>query len=282
MKVWLATKDAPIWEFKDFKFNEINFDNPKIKWNDYHFNYSLKPVKVSREEYSKRGIDNKANYAPDEEAYKRALETNKSNPAFKRDILDVDSVPWLDWKVFSRDFTNQITLFQDLLLEKIFDYERIRSLWPEKIQELRFDNRYDEEIRKKPKWEIMRCRPGFKQRFHYDNRQVLGVFVLNLTDNPEGSNTRFNITSPNHNVKDLKYSGPVKKRTGHFWLNAPETFHGVKNSSDKNRYILYWPIGVGHLFANDYKHIKHVDLLANFKEWKKEYRMRKVDISEDS
>jgi hypothetical protein len=89
-------------------------------------------------------------------------------------------------------------------------------------------------------------KPGFYMDPHIDNRNVLGILIINLQDNPEGSGTRFFKDYNRPNV--ITYTGPVKKGTGIFMLNNWNTMHSIRNDSDKERIIAYRTITLDNLF----------------------------------
>ena len=83
-------------------------------------------------------------------------------------------------------------------------------------------------------------KPGFIMGSHLDNRNMFGILILNVIDNPVGTGTVF---ARSYNGEAL-YTAPTKKNSGVFFMNTHETWHSVANMSNSNRYILYIPIGI--------------------------------------
>jgi hypothetical protein len=81
---------------------------------------------------------------------------------------------------------------------------------------------------------IINCPPGSELIPHFDNRDSVGGFILNLIDNK--TSTDF-LDYRNNN--QLIYKSPKEKNTGVVWLNCENTMHSYKNDSDENRIILY-------------------------------------------
>ena len=81
-------------------------------------------------------------------------------------------------------------------------------------------------------------KPGFSMSTHVDNRYVLGVLIINLQDNPEGSSTHFPL---------LEYSSPTKKGTGVFFLNHVNTSHTIEQPGPEDRFILYQVLTLDNL-----------------------------------
>lgn len=92
-------------------------------------------------------------------------------------------------------------------------------------------------------YRIINDEPGYKMHNHFDNRAVLGNIFINLTDN-SGVSTSFvnTFTNGNHSVIDTEtnthYRGPVNKNEGIFFMNTPDTYHGIHNDSERTRYIM--------------------------------------------
>ena len=84
-------------------------------------------------------------------------------------------------------------------------------------------------------------KPGFEMANHTDNRFVLGVLIINLIDNPQGSSTNFPM---------LKYSSPTEKGTGVFFLNHDNTLHSIKQPGPENRIISYQILTIDSLKEN--------------------------------
>lgn len=92
-------------------------------------------------------------------------------------------------------------------------------------------------------YRIINDEPGYKMENHFDNRAVLGNIFINLTDNRGVSTTFVNtFTNGNHSVLDNKtnihYKGPEDKNRGIFFMNTPDTYHGIHNNTERTRYIM--------------------------------------------
>jgi hypothetical protein len=81
---------------------------------------------------------------------------------------------------------------------------------------------------------IINCPPGSELMPHFDNRNSVGGFILNLIDNK--TSTDF-LDYRNNN--QLIYKSSKKKNAGVIWLNCENTMHSYKNDSNENRIILY-------------------------------------------
>jgi hypothetical protein len=81
---------------------------------------------------------------------------------------------------------------------------------------------------------IINCPPNSELIPHFDNRDSIGGFILNLIDNK--TSTDF---LDYRNINQLIYKSPKKKNLGVVWLNCENTMHSYKNNSDENRIILY-------------------------------------------
>lgn len=81
-----------------------------------------------------------------------------------------------------------------------------------------------------PNLELICDKPGLSMGPHIDNRNVVGVLIINLKDNSSGTR-----------IYELNYEGPKKKGTGMFILNNYNTTHSidVPLSSPEDRYIGY-------------------------------------------
>ena len=67
---------------------------------------------------------------------------------------------------------------------------------------------------------------------HFDNRNVVGVLIINLQDNIHGS-TYFN---------QIDYTSPTAKHEGVFFLNHNNTTHSIDWKGTKDRFIGYHTI----------------------------------------
>jgi len=81
--------------------------------------------------------------------------------------------------------------------------------------------------------------PNFKMGNHLDNRYVLGVLIINLQDNPEGSGTY---------IKELDYTGTTEKGTGILILNNYNTYHSIMQPGPGVRKIGYQTLTIDHLY----------------------------------
>ena len=71
--------------------------------------------------------------------------------------------------------------------------------------------------------------PGFFMGPHFDNRNVVGVLIINLQDNIHGS-TYFD---------QIDYTSPTKKHQGVFFLNHNNTTHSIDWKGQGDRFIGY-------------------------------------------
>ena len=94
--------------------------------------------------------------------------------------------------------------------------------------------------------QIIHDRTGFHMGPHIDNREVVGVMIVNLQDNPEGSGTNFHV---DRDTPEAWYSGPTKRNTGVFFLNNWNTWHSVQNNGH-DRLICYDIMHLGEMFRN--------------------------------
>ena len=109
------------------------------------------------------------------------------------------------------------------------------------INYLWFDRLYQFSISPLTEHIAITCdKPGLNMGSHLDNRNMFGIMILNMIDNPEGTGTEFSRT---YNGEVL-YTSPTKKNSGVFFMNTHETWHAIKNMSTSNRYIFYIPIGI--------------------------------------
>lgn len=74
---------------------------------------------------------------------------------------------------------------------------------------------------------------GHQMNYHIDNRNVGGVFILNLKNNPVS--TTFKLSKDG----DIFYTAPKEKGTGVFFLNTHMSYHAIENDSDEERLIWY-------------------------------------------
>lgn len=95
---------------------------------------------------------------------------------------------------------------------------------------------------------IILDKPGFSMDPHIDNRNVLGILLVNLQDNPPGSGTQFLKDYKKNAPNVITYTGPVTKGTGIFMLNNWNTWHSIVNNSNKERIIAYRTITIDTLF----------------------------------
>ena len=116
------------------------------------------------------------------------------------------------------------------------------SMWPTKFE--RFEWGAGERS-----IQIIHDRTGFKMAPHIDNRMVIGVLLINLQDNPEGSGTTFHkdpgSISPWH-------QGPTSKCTGVFFLNNWNTWHSIENNGEY-RLIAYDIMPLQNMFSRPFQ-----------------------------
>ena len=145
-------------------------------------------------------------------------------PTDNREVLD-HTVLHRNWHI---DLKNQLDGLTGLLRREINNDKIIKFMWPRGLDNIDLNSNH--------KWEILKCPPHFRMNKHIDNREVLGVIVINLVDNAEGSGTKIGT-----------YTAPNKKGSGVFFLNSQHTEHMIENKSSKPRYVFYstltiWPL----------------------------------------
>ncbi len=108
---------------------------------------------------------------------------------------------------------------------------------------------------KKYKWgsaihslEVMKDKAEFKMTGHMDNREVVGVLIINLQDNPPGTGTTFHTKPYSKNDENVWYQGPTEKYTGVFMINNWNTWHSVQNMSGEDRYVGYQTLNIINFF----------------------------------
>jgi hypothetical protein len=75
--------------------------------------------------------------------------------------------------------------------------------------------------------------PGFQMSPHLDNSFMIGNAIINLVDNV--NSTAF------HDYRDherILFKAPKEKNTGVLFLNTPGCLHSIKNTSDRDRYMM--------------------------------------------
>ncbi len=145
-------------------------------------------------------------------------------PHDNREVLDKTTLPE-NWR---KDLSNQLDGLTDLMRREINNDILIQHMWPRGLDTIDMNSNH--------KYEILKCPPKFRMNNHVDNREVLGVIIINLIDNPEGSGTKIGT-----------YTSPNKKGTGVFFLNSQYTEHMIENKGISPRYIFYssltiWPL----------------------------------------
>lgn len=130
-------------------------------------------------------------------------------------------------------WSNNIQVFNDYMKTKGYSDYSMEYIW--------FDRLLKSNVSPLVEHIYMLCdKPGWDMGMHLDNRNIFGVLILNLVDNPPGTGTQF----ARYHDSDIVYSGLTKKSSGVFFMNTSETWHAIKNMSDKNRYIMYIPVGI--------------------------------------
>ena len=97
---------------------------------------------------------------------------------------------------------------------------------------------------------IIKDSSGFSMGPHIDNREIIGVLILNLHDNPKGTGTKFLNYPYEVGNEDIWYESPTKKNTGVFFLNNWNTWHKIENSTDETRYIAINSLHISQLMRN--------------------------------
>jgi len=89
--------------------------------------------------------------------------------------------------------------------------------------------------------DIIKDSSGFSMEPHVDNREVVGVLIVNLQDNPRGTGTKFTMIQSPEPWKEPRtwYMGPEKKGTGVFFLNNWNSWHRIENTTGQTRCIGY-------------------------------------------
>lgn len=159
-------------------------------------------------------------------------------PTDNREVLDKTTLP-SGWYI---DIKNQLAGLTGLLRREINNDKIIKYMWPRGLDNIDLNSNH--------KWEILKCPPNFKMGKHIDNREVLGVIVISLVDNAEGSGTKIG-----------SYTAPNKKGSGVFFLNSQHTEHMIENRSMKPRYVFYSTISIWPLSPdlNSQKYKKFLD-----------------------
>ena len=97
---------------------------------------------------------------------------------------------------------------------------------------------------------ILQDLPGFYMDAHLDNRTVLGVVIVNLKDNPDGTGTEIlELPSNTHDHTRMPplYKAPTKKGTGILLFNNWNTWHRIANKSNEERLIAYYTLSIDHM-----------------------------------
>tara|TARA_B100000073_G_scaffold89545_1_gene70448 strand:- start:980 stop:1591 length:612 start_codon:yes stop_codon:yes gene_type:complete len=159
-------------------------------------------------------------------------------PTDNREVIDKTTLP-SGWYI---DIKNQLAGLTGLLRKEINNDKIIKYMWPRGLDNIDLNSNH--------KWELLKCPPNFKMGKHIDNREVLGVIIINLVDNAEGSGTKIG-----------SYTAPNKKGTGVFFLNSQHTEHMIENKSMKPRYVFYSTISIWPMSPdlNSQKYKKFLD-----------------------
>ena len=159
-------------------------------------------------------------------------------PTDNREVIDKTTLP-SGWYI---DIKNQLAGLTGLLRREINNDKIVKFMWPRGLDNIDLNSNH--------KWEILKCPPNFRMGKHIDNREVLGVIIINLVDNAEGSGTKIG-----------SYTAPNKKGTGVFFLNSQHTEHMIENKSMKPRYVFYSTISIWPMSPdlNSQKYKKFLD-----------------------
>ena len=159
-------------------------------------------------------------------------------PTDNREVIDKTTLP-SGWYI---DIKNQLAGLTGLLRKEINNDKIIKYMWPRGLDNIDLNSNH--------KWELLKCPPNFKMGKHIDNREVLGVIIINLVDNAEGSGTKIG-----------SYTAPNKKGTGVFFLNSQHTEHMIENKRMKPRYVFYSTISIWPMSPdlNSQKYKKFLD-----------------------
>tara|TARA_B100001057_G_scaffold191393_1_gene192309 strand:+ start:3058 stop:3672 length:615 start_codon:yes stop_codon:yes gene_type:complete len=95
---------------------------------------------------------------------------------------------------------------------------------------------------------VIKDKNEFKMTGHMDNREVVGVLIINLQDNPPGTGTTFHTKPYSKNDENVWYEGPTEQFSGIFMINNWNTWHSVRNMSGKDRYIGYQTLNIASFF----------------------------------
>ena len=119
----------------------------------------------------------------------------------------------------------------------------VKRMWPSGFSRLSWDEPYRYVT-------IIKDSAGFSMHPHIDNREVIGVLIVNLHDNPKGTGTKFLNYPYEVGNEDIWYESPTKKNTGVFFLNNWNTWHKIENSTDETRYIAINSLHISQLMRN--------------------------------
>lgn len=155
-----------------------------------------------------------------------------------------DSIP--QHQKFARKwdmYTQQI--YEHLCKDKTFeDQPELVSSWPRGFEKLKWP-KATEHI---SVIELLKDKTGFQMGGHLDNRDVVGVLIINLQDNNPGSGTTFHDTPYSINTENVWWEGPTKKHSGVFIINNWNTWHSIKNFGEEDRYVAYQTINIVNFF----------------------------------
>ena len=96
--------------------------------------------------------------------------------------------------------------------------------------------------------ELLKDKPDFFMTPHIDNREVIGVLIINLQDNNPGSGTTFHDRPYGKNTENIWWEGPTKKHSGVFIINNWNTWHSIKNFGAEDRFIAYQTLNIINFF----------------------------------
>ena len=149
---------------------------------------------------------------------------------------------------FVKELEVQLIEANKIIREEVYKDKKLIELWPQRLDKIDLMNGL-------PAWHILDCPANFKMRDHIDNREVLGVIIINLEDNPKGSGTIIG-----------EYQAPDKKGSGLFFLNSHMTPHRIQNVSDENRYIFYSSLSIWQLNP-----LLYSDKWSRYLEWYRQH-----------
>ena len=172
-------------------------------------------------------------------------------------------IDWIEGDAFDQlirsneygEFNSPEGLRKHLIYQSKYDYEWFLDAWNTHTSQLEqmllntdlliVDQMWKGHI-KKLHWpqhdkntDFLLDKPNFKMGNHLDNRYVLGVLIINLQDNPEGSGTY---------IKELDHTTSSEKGAGVLILNNYNTYHSIIQPGPGDRKIGYQTLTIDHLY----------------------------------